>query len=279
MSFGLGRVRRPLALLYGLFAYLLAIRSMVYLVGWVNGILVPKGIDHGAPAALASALAIDGGLLLLFGLSHSLMARDGFKRALARVQPAELERSTYTLVSGAVLTLTFWQWRPLPGVVWDLAGTGIGHVLLGLSLAGFALAVAGFLAVGNTRLFGLQQAWRYARGEAQQPEALVVRGVYRWVRHPLYAGFILGCWAGPVMSHGRALFAAGTTLYILIGMRFEARDLERRFGPRFRGYRAEVPSWLPHPGRRYRGGAAGVDRLSQSTGVDLAHRDHLPSDR
>jgi protein-S-isoprenylcysteine O-methyltransferase Ste14 len=249
-------VRRPLALLYGLFAYLLAVGSMVYLVGWVNGVVVPEGIDDGPPAPLAVALAVDGGLLLLFGLSHSLMARDGFKRALARIQPAELERATYTLVSGATLALTFWQWRPMPAVVWDLSGTGAGHFLLGLSLAGFGLALAGFVAVGNTRLFGLEQAWRYARGEPPREETLVVRGLYRWVRHPLYAGFILGCWIGPVMSHGRALFAAGTTLYILIGMRFEARDLERRFGSRFHGYRAEVPAWLPRPGRRFRGGGA-----------------------
>jgi protein-S-isoprenylcysteine O-methyltransferase Ste14 len=249
-------VRRPLALLYGLFAYLLAVGSMVYLVAWVNGVLVSRGIDDGLAAPLALALAIDSGLLLLFGLSHSLMARDGFKRALARIQPPELERSTYTLVSGATLGLTFWQWRPLSAVFWDLSGTVAGYFLLGMSLAGFALAVAGFLAVGNTRLYGLQQAWRYARGEPQAEEALVVSGVYRWLRHPLYAGFVLGCWAGPVMSHGRALFAAGTTLYILIGMRFEARDLERRFGPRFHGYRAAVPGWLPRPGRRFRGGAA-----------------------
>jgi protein-S-isoprenylcysteine O-methyltransferase Ste14 len=250
-------VRRPLALLYGLFAYLLGVGSMMYLVAWVNGLLVPRGIDDGPPAPLALALAIDGGVLLLFGLSHSFMARDGFKRALARIQPPELERSTYTLVSGAMLALTFWQWRPLPAVVWDLSGTGAGHFLLGLSLAGFGLALAGFVAVGNTRLYGLRQAWRYGRGEAQEEDVLVVHGVYRWVRHPLYTGFVLGCWAGPVMSHGRALFAVGTSLYILIGMRFEARDLERRFGPRFHGYRAAVPGWLPRPGRRFRGGGAG----------------------
>ena len=210
-----------------------------------------RGIDDGRPAPLAVALAVDGGLLLLFGLSHSLLARDRVKRALDRIQPRELERSTYTLVSGLALALTFWQWRPLPEPIWDLSGTPAGYLLLGLSLGGFLLAVAGFVAVGNTRLFGLHQAWRYAIGEPQEEEALVVRGVYRWVRHPLYAGFILGCCAGPVMSHGRALFAAGTTLYILIGMRFEARDLERRFGPRFTGYRAAVPGWVPRPGRRF----------------------------
>jgi protein-S-isoprenylcysteine O-methyltransferase Ste14 len=199
-------------------------------------------------------LAIDLGLVALFGLQHSVMARLGFKTWLKQHLPASAERSVYVLLASAVLILLFWQWRPIPELVWaaqSTAGQWIGWSVFG---AGFAIVLLSTVLIDHFELFGLKQAWRQFGGRDAEAPHFVMPFFYRVVRHPLYLGFILAFWGGPSMSVGHLVFAAAMTAYILIAIRFEERDLSRQLGERYLHYRAQVPMLVP--GLRRRGPAA-----------------------
>jgi protein-S-isoprenylcysteine O-methyltransferase Ste14 len=249
-------LRRPRALLWGIFGYLCAVRSLVYLVFFLEGAWVRRTVDSGPAATAATAAAVDAGLFALFAAVHSVMARRPVKAALARVQPAELERSTYAVVSGLLLALLFWQWRPLLAAVWEVEAPAARAAVHSLGVGGWLLALVAIRTLGHGRLFGIAQAWRYARGEPP-PEARLVRGgVYGRLRHPLNLAFLLGVWGTPAMSQGRLLFAGLATLYVVAGIRWEERDLLRRHGEAYARYRAEVPALLPFVRRRPTAAAA-----------------------
>lgn len=241
------RLHRPLHLLFGLIAYAVALRSMVWFVGWQANVLLPWTIDSGPPGPRGPALAVDLTLLGAFGVVHSVLARRRAKRLLERLIPPPLERSFYTLVAGLQITALMVFWRPLPALVWSVEHPFARDVLWGLQGAGWALVVVGFWTTGNTHLFGLAQAWASARGVAYEARRLVARGVYRWIRHPLYTGTLLALWAIPTASEGRLLLATVFSAYTLIGARFEERDLERDLGERYLEYRRAVPAYLPWP--------------------------------
>jgi len=248
---------RAAGLVYALAAYVVAVRSLVYLVCFLENFWVRRTIDTGAVSPPLTAAAVDAGLFALFALSHSAMAMPAAKRRIGRALPAELERSTYVLVAGATLALLFWRWRPLPAAVWHVAPPIARGALRGLGAAGWLLAVVAMRTLGHARLFGLAQAWRWARGREPQPSRLVERGIYRVIRHPLNLGFVLGIWGTPVMSAGRLLFAVVATLYVAVGMRLEEQHLRERFGSAWDGYRARVPALLPRvPGAAASRGSA-----------------------
>lgn len=236
---------RAAGLAYALAAYVVAVRSLVYLVCFLENVWVRCTIDGGAASPPLTAAVVDAGLFALFALSHSAMATPAAKRRLGRVLPAELERSTYVLVAGATLALLFWQWRPLPATVWHVSAPIARGALRALGVAGWLVAVVALRTLGHTRLFGLAEAWRWARGSEPQPSGLVERGIYRVIRHPLNLGFVIGIWGTPVMSAGRLLFAVAATLYVAVGMRLEERHLRGRFGAAWERYRARVPAFLP----------------------------------
>lgn len=239
------RPSRALGLLYALVAYVVAVRSLVYLVCFLENVWVRHTVDSGPATAPLVAAAIDLALFALFAASHSVLALPASKRALARALPPPLERSTYVLVAGLVLALLFWQWRPLPATVWHVESPLLRALLRGLGIAGWLLAIVALRTIGHARMFGLSQAWRWARGRQPRPETLVRRGVYRVVRHPLDLAFLLGSWATPEMSAGRLLFAATATLYIAVGTVLEERHLRARLGETWESYRREVPALLP----------------------------------
>lgn len=241
------RLLRPLHLLFGAIAYAVALRSMVWFVGWQANVLLPRTIDSGPEEPWPLALAVDLALLAAFGVVHSLLARRRAKRILGRLIPPPLERSFYTLIAGLQITALMYFWRPLPALVWSVENPLARDVLWGLQGAGWALVVVGFWTSGNTHLFGLAQAWASARGAAYEARRLVVRGVYRWIRHPLYTGTLLALWAIPTASVGRLLLATVFSAYTLIGARFEERDLERDLGELYLEYRRAVPAYLPWP--------------------------------
>jgi protein-S-isoprenylcysteine O-methyltransferase Ste14 len=228
-----------------LLGYLVAVRSLVYLVCFLENFWVRRTIDVGPTAPAGVALPLDGGLFLLFAASHSLLALPAWKQRLARWLPAALERTTYVLVAGAFLALLFWQWRPLPAPVWALTATPARGALRALGIAGWLLAVVALRTLGHARLFGLAQAWRWAREREPAPPVLVRRGVYRWMRHPISLAFVLGAWGTPTMSAGRLLFACAATTYLAVGTRLEERHLQERFGECWERYRREVPAWVP----------------------------------
>lgn len=216
--------------------------------------LVPLSVDYGRDmGSPAVALAVDLGLVALFGLQHSVMARPGFKRAWARIVPRELERSVYVLLSSLVLALLLWQWRPIPTPVLWFAESAWA-VALGWSVMGLGVAIllwATFL-IDHFELFGLQQGWNTLVGRALRAPAFVTPWLYKIVRHPLYVGWLLIFWGTPAMSAGHLLFASVMSGYILIAMRFEERDLVDHIGEPYRRYQREVPALLPRPGKRFK---------------------------
>lgn len=238
------RVARSAAFVaYSVIAYALFLGTIGYFFLFVAGIVVPKTVDRGS-GPLGPTLLVDILLLLLFGLQHSTMARSSVKRRLTRVVPKALERSTFVLASGLVLLLIFWLWRPIPAIVW-YAGGLTAIVARAALWGGVILAVASTFVFSHAELFGLQQPYRYLRGGAPAASGFRVPLLYRLVRHPMHLGMLIVLWATPVMTAGHLLFALGMTAYVLVGIRFEERDLIRVFGDGYRAYRQEVPALIP----------------------------------
>lgn len=241
---------RILALLYGAACYALFLATFLYAIAFVAGIGVPRHIDNGVIEPVFKALAIDLALLGLFAVQHSGMARPGFKRWWTRFVPAPIERSTFVLASSLVLILLFWQWRPLPQLLWNGEGPA-RWALYALSALGWLLVLAGTFLINHFDLFGLRQVWSYARGRQAVDEPFVTRAFYRIVRHPLMLGFLIAFWATPRMSMGHLLFALATTGYILVAVKFlEERDLVAQYGDTYRDYQRRVPMLLPWSKRR-----------------------------
>jgi protein-S-isoprenylcysteine O-methyltransferase Ste14 len=251
-------VYRTTAFLFSLVSYGVFLLVFLYLLAFLGNlqatvvpITVDLGRDMGSPR---SAVLVDVGLILLFGLQHSVMARPGFKRWWTRVVPKELERSIYVLIASAVLALLVWQWRPIPTpVLWHAESAW--SVALAWSVMGVGVLVllwATFL-IDHFELFGLRQGWNTLRQRALQGPAFVTPYLYKIVRHPLYLGWLLIFWGAPTMSVGHLLFSAGMSVYILIALRYEERDLVEQIGLRYVRYQEEVPALLPRPGKRFSG--------------------------
>ena len=238
-------MRKLLAALYSTLVYVLFLGVFLYAIGFVENVFVPKSIDSGSSGPLALSLTIDAALLLLFAAQHSIMARPGFKRVWTRIVPQEIERSTFVLFASLALALVCWQWRTLPPSVWSIEDPIVAKALLVVSWSGWGMLLLSTFLISHFHLFGLSQGFARLLGiEAPEP-AFVTPLLYRWLRHPIYAGFILAFWAAPRMSLGHLFFALGTTVYIFVGIWFEERDLIAYFGDRYRQYRATVGMLVP----------------------------------
>jgi protein-S-isoprenylcysteine O-methyltransferase Ste14 len=246
---------RILSLAYGLACYLAFLVTFLYAPGFLANRWVPKSIDSGAEGAFLESLLINIVLLAVFGLSHSVMARPEFKARWTRVVPAPVERSTYVLVSSLSLWLLFWQWRPLPGVVWEATHPVVGGILLGMLLAGWLLVLYATLLIDHFELFGLRQGFLHWRGGEDRKATFVTPALYRRVRHPIYLGWLIFFWATPAMTVGHLLFAAVTSAYILAAIPLEERDLLAAFGDTYRRYRDVTPALIPLRLRGRKGGS------------------------
>jgi len=236
---------------YGVAAYAASLATLVYLIGFSGNLLVPKSVDIGAGAPLAEAVAVDLLLLGLFAAQHSVMARRGFKRWWTRIVPPAVERSTFGVATGLVLALLFWRWVPIAEpVVWRVDSAAAAALLWGLFGLGWAIALVSTFLINHFELFGLRQVYARLGGRTLPETAFKTPLLYRYVRHPLYVGLLLGFWSAPVMTAGHALFALGASAYILVGIWFEERDLVAQFGERYLKYRAEVGMLVPRLGRR-----------------------------
>jgi methanethiol S-methyltransferase len=238
-------MRKLLAALYSALVYVLFLGVFLYAIGFVENLLVPKSIDSGASGSVAGSLLIDAGLLVLFAVQHSVMARPGFKRLWTRIVPWDIERSTFVLFASLVLALVCWQWRPLPQSVWSIEDPIAAKALLVVSWSGWGLLLLSTFLISHFHLFGLSQGFARLLERKLPEPAFVTPFLYRWLRHPIYAGFILAFWAAPHMSLGHLFFAVGTTGYIFVGIWFEERDLIAHFGDRYRLYRATVGMIVP----------------------------------
>ena len=238
---------RVLALAYGVASYLAFLAAFLYAIGFVGNLLVPKSIDSRPNGSLPVSVLIDTLLLLLFAVPHSVMARPAFKRWWTRFIPPPVERSTFVLVSSLTLSLLFWQWRPIPAVVWHVASPVGRWLLHAVFWAGWAIALVSTFLIDHFDLFGLRQVYLYASGHPYTPVGFRVPGFYRYVRHPIMLGFLLAFWAAPTMTIGHLLFAGATTAYILIALQLEERDLVSFHGEQYRAYRKQASMVLPLP--------------------------------
>ena len=230
---------------YGVVCYAVFFATFLYAIGFIGGFLVPTTLDGPRRGPLAEGIAIDAGLLALFAVQHSVMARRWFKERWTRIVPPALERSTYVLLSSLALIVLFWQWRPLGGVVWSVSEPPARFALYALFAFGWTLVLVSTFLINHFDLFGLRQVWLFLRGRPYTHLRFGTPGPYRLVRHPLYVGWFFAFWMTPVMTYAHLLFAAATAAYILIAIQFEERDLVHAHGRAYEEYRRRVPMLVP----------------------------------
>lgn len=243
-------MRRALFFAYAVAAYGVFFLVFLYLIGFVGNMVVPKSIDSGEPGPVGLAILVNAALIGLFGVQHSVMARPAFKQWWTRFVPTPVERSTYVLLSSVILALLFWQWRPIPTVVWEMRHPLPAAVLTGLFFLGWAMALYSTFIIDHFDLFGLRQVYLHLRDRPYSHPPFVIRSLYRFIRHPLMVGFFIAFWSAPTMTVGHLLFSLLMTGYILVGVTLEERGLARHLGSEYGLYRLQTPMFVPAIPRR-----------------------------
>ncbi len=238
-------VGRIATFVYGVVAYMVFFGTFLYAVGFVGNFIVPKSMDSAPEGPLGYALLVNMALLGMFALQHSVMARPAFKRWWTRIVPQPAERSTYVLFSSAALILLFWLWQPLGGVIWHVQEPISRGILLSLFAFGWLLVLVSTFLINHFDLFGLRQVYLYLRGKEDTPVNFRMPGPYKYVRHPLYVGWLFAFWATPTMTVTHLVFALVTTAYILLAIQLEERDLLAAHGEAYVVYRRQVPMLFP----------------------------------
>jgi len=242
---------RTATLIFAIVAYAVFFATFLYLIVFVGDFsFAGKTVDLGPETAPALAAVIDVALIALFGLQHSVMARQSFKRWWTRFVPAPAERSVYVLAASLTLIILVLGWRPIPAVVWSVTNQLLSQLIWALFWIGWLTVLVSTFLINHFELFGLQQAWLNLLGRQAEPPKFRQPFFYKWVRHPLYLGFFLAFWAAPEMTAGHLLLALGVSVYMLIAIRYEERDLVGYFGKDYEDYRERVGMLTPRLRRR-----------------------------
>ncbi|HBE93743.1 MAG TPA: hypothetical protein DDW55_14985 [Gammaproteobacteria bacterium] len=241
-------MNKLIVLLYGIVTYALGSGALIYLIAFIFNLFVPLTIDAGEPGNLLIASTVNIGLITLFGLQHSIMARPAFKKWLTRFLPEAAERSTFLLATAIVIFTLCLLWQPMPEVVWEADNVIFHKTLLAVGLTGWALVFYSTFLINHFDLFGLRQVWLYFRGREYTHLPFKLNSLYKYVRHPIMTGVFIGIWFTPVMTVGHLLFAAGMSAYILIGVYHEEKDLIKTFGSRYLNYIKSTSRYIPVPG-------------------------------
>lgn len=249
-------MNRALAVTYGVIVYAAFLAVFLYAIGFVGNVLVPKSVDSGPETSLITALGIDAVLLGLFAIQHSVMARQWFKRAWTKVVPVPVERTTYVLFATALLALLMWQWRPIPNVIWEVENPAAQITLRVLFFIGWGILLLSTWLIDHFELFGLRQVFSFAGKMRPANYDFKDPFFYKFVRHPIYLGFLIAFWSTPLMTAGHLFFSAMCTGYILVAIQLEERDLMRHHGDAYRQYRRRVAMIVPIPRRSGAEGAA-----------------------
>ena len=245
-----GTLRRVAVLAYGLVCYTMFLGVFLYAMGFIIGFGVPVTLDSVPGRAFVPSVLINLGLLGLFAVQHSVMARPTFKRWWTRIVPAAAERSTYVAFSNVAMILLFLFWQPMGGLVWSAEHAWLRGVLYAVGAAGWLIVLAATFAINHFDLFGLRQVWLAFLGREYTPLRFKTPGMYGFVRHPLYFGWLLAFWGAPTMTVAHLVFAVATTAYILVAIQLEERNLVEEHGDSYRAYRRRVPMIVPSLHRR-----------------------------
>ncbi len=258
-------LKRLIFAVYGVTCYVVFLGTFLYAIAFIGNLGTPTALDGPSREPLGIALAIDAGLLLLFAVQHSVMARPWFKQRWTRLVPKPIERSTYVLFSSLALIVMFWQWRPMGGQVWTVSDPTGQLVLRALFAFGWCLVLVATFLINHFDLFGLRQVWLYLIGRPYTSLSFTTPGPYRLVRHPLYVGWFFAFWMTPTMTLAHLVFAIATTSYILLAIQFEERDLVTFHGQQYEEYRRRVPMLIPFARRGRKLGHNTLDLRARRT--------------
>ncbi|NND50975.1 MAG: isoprenylcysteine carboxylmethyltransferase family protein [Flavobacteriaceae bacterium] len=239
-------MKKTLIFLYGILSYIVFLASFLYAIGFVGNFIVPKSIDSGEATGMTMSIVINLALLSLFAIQHSIMARPGFKKKWTKIIPESMERSTFVLLTSLILFLIFWKWQPMTAKVWNIEGETYVLIINIIFWIGWVIVLLSTFMINHFHLFGLDQVYNKLKGKPPTGLKFKEHFFYKFVRHPIMTGFIIAFWATPEMTQGHLLFAAVTTLYILISVKYlEERDLRNELGEAYVSYQKRVPMLFP----------------------------------
>lgn len=238
---------RILAFIYGLICYLIFFVTFIYTISFVGNLIVPKTLDSDLDGSLIKGLLIDISLIILFAIQHSLMARPSFKKWWTKIIPHPIERSTYVLMASLILLLLFWQWHSLGGIIWNIQNPIASDIIYGIFALGWLIALLSTFMINHFDLFGLRQVYLYWRGQEYEDLGFRIPGLYKYIRHPIMSGFVIAFWATPIMTVSHLVFAIGTTIYMLVGIKLEEVDMISLYGKLYEEYQAQVSMLIPWP--------------------------------
>lgn len=240
-------MKKALLVIYGVIAYMIFLITFLYAIGFVGNLIVPKSIDSGPESPLLISIFINILLLSIFALQHSIMARPAFKKWWTKIVGVTAERSTYVLFSSLALILLYWQWRPIPLIVWQVDNETFALLLKAIFFSGWIIVLLSSFMINHFELFGLKQVFTAFKNFKSQSPTFQVNYLYKFIRYPIMLGFLIAFWATPIMTLGHLLFSIATTSYIIIAVKYlEEKDLQKYLGKDYNDYQQKVPMFFPH---------------------------------